>query len=284
MNKKQKEALVLAMLEKGESYRSIAKAGGVSPNTIKSIANRAGLDESTSIHSRAFELFSEGKTPLQVAITLNLEAEKAIQYHQQYYMLLGCTEFTKVYPHIKDNPWPYLNLVKLVQNSRIKDAEVIELLKIANGYLPRARLEYGRIIDEINWYKAELNSWKAAVSNEVGLYQDFCDRNLALKNREDELQLSVNELEGKEIELKENISGLEQHLLEIPQDKVNDIDSDRGMRLDEDIHKNDTSVLLSNTVTDYHSKEDDVRDYSSQSSSRRVIFDTKDLFPTKAQT
>jgi transposase-like protein len=57
MDKKQKEALVLAVLEKGESYRSIAKAAGVSPNTIKSISNRAGLDESASISSRAFELY-----------------------------------------------------------------------------------------------------------------------------------------------------------------------------------------------------------------------------------
>ena len=61
----------------------------MSPNTIKAVLNRAGLDESSSIHSRAFELFSEGKTPLQVAIALNLEAETAIQYHQRYYMLLG---------------------------------------------------------------------------------------------------------------------------------------------------------------------------------------------------
>jgi hypothetical protein len=73
----------------------------VSPNTVKAVMNRAGLDESTSTHSRAFELFSEGKTPLQVAITLNLEADTAIQYHQQYFMLLGCTEFTKVYLQIK---------------------------------------------------------------------------------------------------------------------------------------------------------------------------------------
>ena len=71
--------------ELDKAYREITKEAGVSPNTIKAVLNRAGLDESTSIHSRA-ELFSEGKTPLQVAITLNLEAEKAIQYHQQYYM------------------------------------------------------------------------------------------------------------------------------------------------------------------------------------------------------
>ena len=51
MDKKQKEALVLAMLEKGEPYRNIAQRAKVSPNTIKMLANRAGLDETTSISS-----------------------------------------------------------------------------------------------------------------------------------------------------------------------------------------------------------------------------------------
>ena len=136
MDKKQKEALVLAMLEKGESYRDIAQKAKVSPNTIKMIANRAGLDESTSISSRAFELYVQQKTPVEVAIALNLEAEKAINYYHQYFMLLGITEFTKAYLQVKDNPWPFVNLVKLTQNSRMRDGEVVELLKIANGYLP----------------------------------------------------------------------------------------------------------------------------------------------------
>src|SRR5918996_4474209 len=116
MNKKQKEALVLALAEKEKTYREITREAGVSPNTIKAVLNKAGLDESTSIHSRAFELFSAGKTPLEVAIKLNLEAEKAIQYHQEYYMLLGLTEFIKIYIQIKDtNPWAFVNLVNLVQ-------------------------------------------------------------------------------------------------------------------------------------------------------------------------
>ena len=63
-------------------------------------------------------------------------------------MLLGLTEFTKVYLQIKDNPWPFVNLVKLAQNSGIRDGEVVELLKIANGYLPRVRLEYDRLKEE----------------------------------------------------------------------------------------------------------------------------------------
>ena len=63
MDKKQKEALVLAMLEKGESYRNIAQRAKVSPNTIKMLANRAGLDETTPISSRAFELYSQQSVP-----------------------------------------------------------------------------------------------------------------------------------------------------------------------------------------------------------------------------
>ncbi len=73
MDKKQKEALVLAMLEKGETYREITKGQRFRPNTVKIISNQAGLDETTSISSRAFELYVQQKTPVEVAITLNLE-------------------------------------------------------------------------------------------------------------------------------------------------------------------------------------------------------------------
>src|ERR687898_2461686 len=134
VDKKQKEALVLALAEKGKTYREITKEAGVSPNTIKAISNRAGLDETTSISSRAFELYVQQKTPVEVAIALNLEAKESIRYHYEYFMLLGCTEFTKVYLEIKNNPWPFVNLANLVHNSRMGDGEVVELLKLANGY------------------------------------------------------------------------------------------------------------------------------------------------------
>ena len=206
MDKKQKEALVLALLEKGTSYREIAKAAGVSPNTIKSISNRAGLEETTSISSRAFELYVQQKTPVQVAIALNLEAEKAIQYHQQYFILLGLTDFTKIYIQIRENPWPYVNLARLVHNAKMGDGEVVELLKIANGYLPRVRLEYDILKEEKSSLQAEINSWRTELNNIARTYQQFVDRNIELKKREDELQLSINQLEAKEAELNESSS------------------------------------------------------------------------------
>ena len=210
MDTKQKEALVISLSEKGKTYREITKEAGVSPNTIKAILNKAGLDQNTSISSRVFELYSQQKTPLQVAITLGLKSEDAMRYHQEYFMLLGCTEFTKVYLQIKDNLWPFVNLVKLAQNSGMKDGEIVELLKIANGYLPRVRLEYDRLQEQKRLSEAELNSRKAELSNTVRIYQQFVDRNVELKRREDELQLNINELEAKEDELQRTIFGLKQ--------------------------------------------------------------------------
>ena len=79
-----------------------------------------------------------------------------------------CLAMRTIRSQIKNNPWPYVNLAKLVHNARMGDGEVIELLRIANGYLPRVRLEYDRV-------KNELNAWKAELGNTVRIYQQFVD-------------------------------------------------------------------------------------------------------------
>ena len=46
-----------------------------------------------------------------------------------------------------------MNLARLVQNARMGDSEVMELLGVANGYLARVRLEHNRINEEVNSWK-----------------------------------------------------------------------------------------------------------------------------------
>ena len=256
MDKKQKEALVMALLEKGATYREITKEAGVSPNTIKAIANKAGLSEFTSESSRAFELFSEGKTPLQVAITLNLEAKEAIRYHQEYFMLLGCTEFTRIYLQIKDDPWPYVNLVQITQNARMSNCEVMELLKISNGYLPRVRLEYDRL-------KAEIDSLEAEKCNSVRIYQHFCDRNLEMNKRINELQLTIDELEVKKARLNESLSEFQEN---------------SDINLEEEITSMIDELAQQPNLANYHQNENFHSPPQVEPSSRTLIFDTKDLF------
>jgi predicted transcriptional regulator len=266
MDRKQKEALVLALAEKGKTYREITKEAGVSPNTIKAVLNKAGLDQTTSESSRAFELYVQQKTPLEVAIALNLEADKAIRYHQEYFMLLGCTEFTKVYFQIKDNPWPYVNFVKLTQNSGMGDGEVIELLKIANGHLPLVRFEYDRT-------KAELNSLKAELSNGVQIYQQFVNSNIALKKRENELRHTIDELQKPK---------LNEPLPECHENKGNKDVNFEVRQENDDISTNDVLIPQPNMSVNYNQNqnENETCHYPSQvePSSRTVIFDTKDLF------
>jgi len=269
MDRKQKEALVIALAEKGKTYREITKEAGVSPNTIKAILNKAGLDQTTSISSRVFELYSQDKTPLDVAITLGLKSEEALRYHQEYFMLLGCTEFTKVYLQIKDNPWAYVNLVKLAQDSGISDDEVIELLEIAKGHLPRVQLEYDRL-------KAELNSLKVEISNSVQMYQDFCDRNLALKKREDELLDIIGKLEAKEAELHE--TRLQESHSESQDNNADNTDQDSEVKLEDTISTNDVSIQRSNIANNHQNENNGMHHYPPKVEISRIIFDTKDLF------
>ena len=94
------------------------------------------------------------------------------------------------------------------QSGQTSEGEVLELLKIANGYLPRIRLEYDRVKEEINLSKAELNSWEAELNNMT------LDRNIALKKREDELQRNIDEMENKKAKLQKIINGSKQRLAE----------------------------------------------------------------------
>ena len=164
-----------------------------------------------------------------------------------------------------------MNLVSLVQNARMGDGEVVELLKIANGYLPRVRLEYDRV-------RNELNSMKAEVSNTVRTYQDFCDRNLVLKNREDELQQIIDAMENKRTELQKTTTELQQHLADLQENNAYRDYLNPEAKQENIISTNDVFIPSPNMIIDYQN-ENETPYYPSQVEPppRTLIFDTKDL-------
>ena len=119
----------------------------------------------------------------------------------------------------------------------------------------------------------KLNSWKAEISNAVRLYQDFCNRNLELKKREDALQLSINELEAKEGELQ--MTRFNESASEF-QDNEADNTSLKEVKHGDILSTNDRLL----PAISYHKNEDETPHYPSQieSTSRTLICDTKDLF------
>jgi hypothetical protein len=117
---------------------------------------------------------------------------------------------------------------------------------------------------------------KAETSNIARTYQQFVDRNIALKKRENELLKTVNELEAKRTELQKSLSQSESQ--DNNTDNTNVI---LKARLEEIIATSDASIQRSSLTNNYHKNEyNEVHFYSPQVelSSRKTIFDTKDWF------
>jgi hypothetical protein len=118
------------------------------------------------------------------------------------------------------------------------------------------------------------------VNNTVRIYQQFCDRNLELKKREDQLQLTIKELETKKVQLQNTITGLEQQLSEPQENNKNNVRPNLEVKQEGALLMNDVLKLQPNNVISYHKNENETLHYSPQAepSSRALIFDTKDLF------
>jgi hypothetical protein len=140
--RQEKEKLVVELYNQKKTYAQIAKEARVSLRDIGPILSKAGVQQNQSVMSRALDLYHQQKTPVEVAIILGLEADEAIRLHRSYYTLLGCTEFTRVYPEIKDDPWVYVNLINAAKNERMGTDQIVTLLKLANDRLPSIEARY----------------------------------------------------------------------------------------------------------------------------------------------
>jgi len=132
--------------------------------------------------------------------------------------------------------------------------------------------------EEKNSPQAELNSWKAALNNEVRTYQQFVDSNIALKKRENELRQTIDELEAKKAELQNPM--LNEPLLEFHDNNGNKDVSLEVQQEDDVISINDVLIPQPNVSINYNQNENETCNYPPQvePSSRTLIFDTKDLF------
>ena len=94
-------------------------------------------------------------------------------------------------------------------------------------------------------------------------YQHFCDLNLELRKRNDELQLNVNKLEAKKTELQKTTTELQQHLAELQENNTYRDNLNPEVK-QEIISTNDVFIPSPNMVIDYHQNENETLHYPSQ--------------------
>jgi hypothetical protein len=66
-----------------------------------------------SVSSQAYKLFSDRKTPLEVAIALNLKESEATKFYKEYWKLKQLHNLNIVYEETKGDIEPLLRLYKL---------------------------------------------------------------------------------------------------------------------------------------------------------------------------
>ena len=144
LSKKERQERVLDLhFNQNKNYRQIAQEMKISPRDIGQIVNRAMEEkerqEHKSLSVQAYDKFSKGKTPLQVAIDLNIGQAQTTQYYSEYLKLVGLEDITKLYNiEFKGDVSYFVSLCRAARAARMGIPQVINLLRIANDYLPSA--------------------------------------------------------------------------------------------------------------------------------------------------
>jgi hypothetical protein len=170
--RQERERLVLNLYNEGKTIREIAKEARMSFRDIGVILNKV-LEEKTeakvqednntnvennqedqrhvSLSTQAYKLFSEGKTPLEVSIALNLRESEATKFCSEYWKLKQLHNLNIVYEEVKGDIDPFLTLYKLAKRKGIGVRHVVDILAIANNDLPALERRFKRIKVDV-WF------------------------------------------------------------------------------------------------------------------------------------
>jgi hypothetical protein len=103
------------------------------------------LGSSLSPFAQAYQLFSEGKAPIDVAIALDLSETEVIKYYEEYLHLMQMYELKIVYNEIGGDIAHFLKLFRILKKERINPQHIANVLRIANNDLPALERKYHRL-------------------------------------------------------------------------------------------------------------------------------------------
>jgi transposase len=179
--KQDRQKLVLDLYNQGKNTREIAQEARMSFRDIGSILNKADegreqdnndignkkqqqeqeQQQQLSLSTQAYKLFSEGNTPIEVAVTLNQKESEITRFYKEYCKLNQMHDLNIVYEELRGNIVPFLKLYRSARSAGMNEEPVVSLLKIANNNddndnnntnnnLPAVEYRYNRLKQEVN--------------------------------------------------------------------------------------------------------------------------------------
>ena len=155
---KEKEKYVLKLREEGKTYRDIAHELLISPREISKILKKANgeMEEKEkkkivlSNTAKALQLYKKGKSPIEVAIKLDLSPQEAQSLYLDYLSLNNHHHFTETFKQFdNDSLQDIINLYHLMKQEGIGKKEIVETSKMIND-LPKIKEEYHDISDQLS--------------------------------------------------------------------------------------------------------------------------------------
>src|SRR5215207_1910314 len=224
--RQEKEKLILDLYNKGNTYKQIAQIVRVSPRAIKPVIEKAekerekelGINtqeggngstgnqnqtqKKTSISSQAYRSFSEGKTPLDVAIELNLKEPEATKYCREYWKLSHMHSLNIIYEDIGDDIIHIPRIHRKIRAAGMGVDQAINLLKTANNDLSALEQKYQKLKKEVNLLESRKLE-EHRILNDLHDQIDASKRMLEwLKTSCEEEEAKINQLESEKIRLK----------------------------------------------------------------------------------
>jgi hypothetical protein len=190
LNKKEKEQLVIKLYQDGKTIREIAHTVHLSFSDIgKTIRKINGQkDEAIDLKNRskdtqALYLFSIGKTPLEVAIELNLPATEVHNMQEEFWALNQLHDLAFACSEIKNFLPSFLKLFHSLKERGMLSQEYLSNFLKYTGYdLPELMYRLQQLANEV----IELESKKKKSLDELAQLGDTLDwyhRNIKLNKQ-----------------------------------------------------------------------------------------------------
>jgi hypothetical protein len=88
------------------------------------------------VSSKAYELFSEGKRHVEVAVALNLREPEATKLYREYWKLRGLDKLNTIYKETDGKIWPFWKLYRLMKEKGMSRKQVVNAVDTAIHKLP----------------------------------------------------------------------------------------------------------------------------------------------------
>jgi transposase-like protein len=136
LTRSEKEELVRQLYEEGKTIREIAKEVHMSFGPIGNIIRKETNDSSSdddkptmSKETEALKLFQEGKTPVQVAIILDISSDETENLYLGYLRLKNLHDFVLIYKELKYQLPSFIKLYRMLRIAGIREEDTVDLIK-----------------------------------------------------------------------------------------------------------------------------------------------------------